>query len=111
MDIQILSIKTIKKLEKMVSSRVEREHVTLGIKKNPNKFKIYNLIADKKNYWPSLALTLDTEEDFILIKKVINYFNKKKKPYFTCQDVIRLLKTKKKWISINNHILRKSNKL
>jgi spore coat polysaccharide biosynthesis protein SpsF (cytidylyltransferase family) len=111
MDIQIFSIKTIKKLEKMVSSKIEREHVTLGIKKNPKKFKIYNLIADKKNYWPSLALTLDTKQDFILIKKVLNYFNKKKKPFFSCQDVIRLLKTKKKWLSINKHILRESNEL
>lgn len=111
MDVQVFSTKTLIKLEKIVSSKLEREHVTLGIKKNPSKFKIYNLIADKKIYWPSLALTLDTNEDFELIKKVINHFKKKRKPFFSCEDIIKLLKIKKTWTLINNHIPRESNKL
>ena len=48
----------------------EREHVTPYIYNNPKSFKILN-IQNKKNL-SHLRWTLDTKEDLILIKKIIN---------------------------------------
>ena len=109
MDAHVFSFNTLKKIEKLCKTKNEREHVTLGIKKNFKIFKIYNLKAENKNFWPSLALTLDTIEDFILIKKVISHFNKKKNYFFSCTDAIKFLKKKKNLVKINQHIKRISN--
>ena len=110
MDVQVFSYETIKKNFKNVKSKIEKEHVTLGIKNNPKKFKIKNIIAPKKFFWPDLGLTLDEKQDFILLKKIINHFNKKNKSFFDLKDVINLLKNKKKkWIKINSHVIRKGD--
>tara|TARA_S200000501_G_scaffold377330_2_gene435323 strand:+ start:1645 stop:2382 length:738 start_codon:yes stop_codon:yes gene_type:complete len=109
MDVQIFNFNTLKKMIKLAKGKLEKEHVTLSIKKNPKKFKIKNIIAKKKLFWPQLGLTLDQKEDFDLLKKLIVYFEKKKY-FFECYDVINLLKTKKKnWASINHHIKRKGD--
>lgn len=109
MDAHVFSFNTLKKIEKLCKTRNEREHVTLGIKKKNRIFKIYNLRAEKKNFWPSLALTLDTIEDFILIKKVISHFNKRKNYFFSCSDAIKFLEKKNEFVKINQHIKRESN--
>lgn len=111
MDAHVFHFKTLEKNFKMVSKRIEKEHVTLGIKNNSKKFKIKNLIAPKKLFWPELGLTLDEREDFILIRKLILYFKKQKKLFFDCRDIINLLKYKKVgWVDINSHIIRKGDK-
>ena len=109
MDAHIISIKTLEKIDKICNSKREREHVTLGIKRNSKKFKIYNLKAPRNLFWPSLALTLDVKKDFILIKKIIDHFYKQKKYYFSCKEVVQLLRKKRNWVKINSKIKRVSN--
>lgn len=111
MDFQILNFNTLKKNFEISKKRLEQEHVTLGIKRNSNLFKIKNLMASKNLFWPELGLTLDEKEDFILIKKIILYFKKKNKNYFNCRNIINLLRKKKNnWIKINSHIVRKGDR-
>ncbi|WP_440911610.1 cytidylyltransferase domain-containing protein [Candidatus Pelagibacter sp.] len=109
MDFQIFNFNTLKKNFKISKKRLEQEHVTLGIKRNSNQFKIKNLVASKNLFWPELGLTLDEKEDFILIKKIILYFKNKNKNYFNCSNIINLLKKKNNWIKINSHIIRKGD--
>ena len=52
-----------------------------------------------------MGLTLDEKKDYILLKKIIEYFGKKN-PYFGCEEIIKLLNKKKKWKSINNKVNR-----
>ena len=109
MDVQVFNFRTLEKAFKIANTPLEKEHVTLTIKKNPNKFKIKNIISNKKLYWPELGLTLDQIEDYTLIKKILLYFNKKKY-FFSCGDIIELLKKRKKyWLKINEHVFRKGD--
>ncbi|MDA7733819.1 NTP transferase domain-containing protein [Candidatus Pelagibacter sp.] len=109
MDVQIFNFKTLEKTFKIAKSNLEKEHVTLAIKKNPKKFKIKNIVAKNSLFWPELGLTLDQKEDFELIKKILIYFGSKKY-FFGCVDVINLLKTKKKlWLKINKDVIRKGD--
>jgi spore coat polysaccharide biosynthesis protein SpsF len=109
MDVQVFNFRTLAKAYKIANTSLEREHVTLAIKKNSNKFKIKNIIANKNFFWPELGLTLDQREDYILIKNIFLYFSKKKY-FFSCQDIIKLLKGRKKsWLKINAHVLRKGD--
>lgn len=109
MDVHVFSFSTLKYINKNCTTSFEREHVTLGIKKNSKKLRIHNVISQKKTYWPELGLTLDEFQDFLLIKKIIEYFYKKKKYLFSCLDVVSLLRRKKKWQSINSSVKRKGD--
>ena len=59
----------------------------------------------KKNYWPELGVTLDEKKDYLLIKKIIEFFYTKNY-FFGCEDIIKLVR-KKKWFKINETVNRK----
>ena len=52
-----------------------------------------------------MGVALDEKKDYLLIKKIINYFYNKKY-FFECVDIISLVK-EKKWIKINQNVNRK----
>lgn len=81
----------------------QREHVTLYIRDNPDKFKLCNVRNDKD--LSSLRWTLDEEEDFIFINEVYkNLFHKDS--FFTMEDVIQLLNEKPELLDINSKFTR-----
>ena len=105
MDVQIFDLNALKKTIKQTKNKIELEHVGLYQMRNPKKFKTINMIAPKNLFFPLLGLTLDEKKDYILLKKIIEYFGKKN-PYFTCEEIIRLLSHKKKWNKINSGVKR-----
>ncbi len=109
MDVHVFPIKTLIKNKKLVNNDLEKEHVTLGIKNRPHIFRIKNIIANKNLFWPELGLTLDQKEDFNLIKKIFLYFDSKKNYFFSCKEIISLLKKKKNWLKINKNVIRKGD--
>lgn len=109
MDVQIFRKKTILKALNLAKTRLQKEHVTLAIKQNSMKFKILNFKSPKNVFFPKLGLTLDQKEDFNLIKKILSYFLDKKYFFFTCLDIINLLKDKPNWIKINEHVKRRGD--
>ena len=81
----------------------QREHVTLYIRDNPNKFKLGNVKNDKD--LSCLRWTLDEKEDFIFIREVYKYlFNKDS--FFTMEDIIQLLNEKPELLDINSKFTR-----
>jgi len=105
MDVNVIKAKALYKTKLFAKTKSYKEHVTLFIKDNPKIFKIKNFIADKKNYWPELGVTLDEKKDYLLLRRIINYFYTKKY-FFECNDIIKIVR-KKNWISINNVVIRK----
>jgi spore coat polysaccharide biosynthesis protein SpsF len=106
MDVQVYNYQALRKSYSLTRSMVDKEHVTLHIRKNPNKFKILNIVAPSELHYPNLGLTLDYYQDFILIKKLINFFNKKKNYYFTCEDILKIYKKNKFFFKINKKMKR-----
>jgi len=106
MDVQVYSSKVLKKSYKMTNSKEDREHVTLHIRRNPKIFKIINVLSPEDLFFPKLSLTLDYYKDYILIKKIIEYFDRKKNTYFSCDDVLKLYKNNKKLFQINKGLKR-----
>lgn len=110
MDVQVFSFKSLKKCNSISTSPLEREHVTLGLRRRPEIFKPINIIAPKNLFWPSLGLTLDEKKDYIFLRKIIEYFDRIKHKNFSCYDVIKLLKKNKKyWLRINQKVKRKGD--
>lgn len=81
----------------------QREHVTLYIRDNPDKFKLGNVKNNKD--LSSLRWTLDEKEDFIFINEIYkNLFDKDS--FFTMEDIVHLLKEKPELLDINSKFSR-----
>tara|TARA_Y100000591_G_C21771079_1_gene665594 strand:+ start:136 stop:909 length:774 start_codon:yes stop_codon:yes gene_type:complete len=105
MDINIFKLNALEKAYKLTKSKIDREHVTFFFRRNKKIFSQINIVSDENLYWPELGLTIDQKEDYVLIKKIIEFFGKKN-IYFECKDIISLLKKKKKWSKINKKVKR-----
>lgn len=106
MSCQVFSTETLRKSESMTDDPLDREHVTLHIKRHPNFFPPIYLVPNKFYYWPGLALTLDEKDDYKLLRRIIEFFGHSN-PYFGCIEVIDLLRKHPEWIEMNRHIKRK----
>ena len=106
MDVQVFSLHSIKKSYSLVTSELDREHVSSHMARNNQLFKQLNLKAPKKLFWPDLGLTLDQKEDYKLIKNIFEYFNDLNAD-FNCFDIIEYLRNNKKLLNINSHVIRK----
>ena len=101
-DVEIFDFETLKKTFKDAKQESEREHVTLYIKKNKDKFKIKNF--SHSTNLSNLRLTLDEEDDFKLISNVTNLM--KDKYFFDLKDVEKLYKKKPELFKLNSQITR-----
>jgi len=108
MDVQVFALDTLIRSEAMTSDPLDREHVTLHIRNNPQIFSHLHLVAPPEQHWPDLGLTLDEQNDFDLLKAVIENFHDTK-PNFSCLDVVRFLRANPNLVAINNDVIRKGN--
>ncbi len=72
---EILSLDLLRKINSLDIDEKYREHVTLYIWKNKNKFKIHSLKADTNLAYPNLKFDIDTLEDLKKIKNLVKKFN------------------------------------
>jgi len=108
MDVQVFSLKTLENSYNMTNDKLDREHVTLHIRNNPEIFSHINVVAPPEIFNPDLGLTLDEKDDFILIKKIFEKFHNENK-YFSCLEILNYLEENKHLYLINKHIKRKGN--
>ena len=106
MDVQVLSLNALKRSASMTKNAVDREHVTLHIRNNPDLFSHLNLVAPPELFWPDLGLTLDEEADYELLTRIIQYFGPNQL-LFSCLEVVQLLKENPDWVLINQSVERK----
>ncbi len=100
LDTEIFSFLSLKKAHVEAKKNFEREHVTPYLYKT-NKFLVGNVTYEKdvSNYrW-----TVDTNEDFELIKKIIENIYPQNE-LFSLEDLLELMIKFPKWTNINNHI-------
>jgi spore coat polysaccharide biosynthesis protein SpsF len=106
MDTQVFALETLKRSAALTNDPLDREHVTLHICNHPDLFRHVTLVAPPDLYWPELGLTLDERDDYELLKNLIEYFGPSKS-YFSCREIIKLLRTRPEWVAINRGVRRK----
>lgn len=111
MGCQVYKTSALNKSFKLIKKKDEYEHVTLCMRRNTNIFRQVNISPLTEYTFPDLAVTLDEYQDFLLIKKIIEHFFKKKKMLFDCRDVINFVKSKKSLLMLNASIQRVDNTL
>ncbi|MDQ0221214.1 acylneuraminate cytidylyltransferase [Peribacillus cavernae] len=104
LDTEVFSFEALNKAYQESILPKDREHVTAYFYTNPDLFKIQG-IKNEYNYG-SYRWTVDTEEDFELIRLILSELYNPNK-LFLLEDVIKLLKAHPEWNDINAHIEQK----
>jgi spore coat polysaccharide biosynthesis protein SpsF len=104
MNVEVINFAALEYADNHSTSFSEREHVTPYLHQNSAKFNI-----TKKNLVESygeIRVTVDVEEDFLLVKKILETLYSVNK-YFTCEDLIKFYKKNKALFRINSEVEQK----
>jgi len=102
LDIQVYKTEA---LAKTIDLFFPTQHVGWNIAQHPDVFNIRNWYAPSNLYWPELGLTLDTPEDYELLKILFDEFGEVTD--FQVEDVLSFLVENPKLIEINKKVRRK----
>ncbi|NLM36623.1 MAG: NTP transferase domain-containing protein [Firmicutes bacterium] len=107
MDTEVFSYRALKEAFEEATDQAEREHVTIFIKRHPERYKIKTLTYEQD--YSHHRWTVDTPEDFALIEKILTALYPVN-PQFTLEDCLALLAEHPEWAKINAHIKQKTVK-
>jgi len=108
MDTQVISFEALKSSASMTNHPLDREHVSRFIWQHPEFFSCINLIAPPSLYWPELGLTLDEENDYKLLVKIIEALAPSNS-LFSCHEIISYLRASPSLLEINKAVVRKGD--
>lgn len=103
LDVEILMFSALEDAWKNAKLKTEREHVTVYLWSNPDKFnsKSIEYTKDLSNY----RVTIDEPEDFIVVEQIINALYKENE-LFHMQEIIEFLDSHPEIFQINQGIIR-----
>ena len=104
MDTQVIRFKALERSENSTIDQLEREHSTLHLIRNPDLFSLLNFAAPTSMQWPKLGLTLDENEDFILINKIVSHFHPRLD--FRLEEIMKYLNENPNLIKVNSKVMR-----
>lgn len=103
-DTEVFPFQTLENAYLNSTSELEREHVTPYIYQHPGLFRIGQVLNDIDN--SNYRFTVDTKEDFILIKKIITALYMENN-IFRNKDIMNLLEKHGDWEEINKDVIQK----
>lgn len=89
-DTQVFPVKVLDEVNRITNDPTDHEHVSLYIYRHPEKYRLGNWRAPEELYHPELEITLDTPEDYELIKNIYERLYPVN-PDFSALDVVRLM--------------------
>jgi len=106
-DVDVFSVKILKKIGKLAISDYNKEHITTFMLENPGMFKIEYYEVPEGLYRPNYRLCVDEESDLLLVKKIFDYF--KPREDFTAREIISYLDNNPKTAEINKNVRQENN--
>lgn len=88
MSVEIINTSFYERIYPKITNSSDKEHVTKYIYNNIKNYNFYNYKSENKKY-ENVKLSLDTEKDFNIIKKIINIFKKDHRQY-NIDDIVDL---------------------
>lgn len=105
LDVEIFTKAALEIALKEAKTMAEKEHVTPYFYQHPEKFRLENYLYENdesRHRW-----TVDTKEDFELIKRMLDALYPIK-PDFNLKDMLDLIKKHPDWEALNQHVEQKS---
>lgn len=107
LDTQVFATSVLEEVARLTDDPVDHEHVSLYIYEHPERFKLHNVESDlPEEYW-DFRLTVDTAEDFELVRRIYEELYPAN-PAFTIQDIVSLFQRQPALRNINQHISQKA---
>ncbi|MDD5617607.1 MAG: glycosyltransferase family protein [Candidatus Omnitrophica bacterium] len=106
LDVEVFSAKLLDEVSKITADPFHREHVTLYIYENPQKYKITVITAKSDECYPELRTCVDEEADLRFVRKVYEELYPAN-PNFLTRDIIDLAKKNPEIASINTVVRQK----
>lgn len=88
LDVEVVSAAALQAVGRESADAPEREHVTLGIYRQPDRFVIENVVDPSGRDHSDLRWTVDTAEDFAFVSQVFEYLHPQE---FEYEDVLALV--------------------
>ncbi len=105
MDTEVFSFQVLEEAFKEANKQPDREHVTPFIHRQPERYSL-GCVTYGENC-SQYRWTVDTPEDFELIKRIIESLYPIK-PDFSLEDCLKLLSEYPQWSDINAHVKQKN---
>jgi len=107
LDVEVFSTKLLDEISRLTNDRFHREHVTLYIYENKDKYKISAITAEPDENCPELRLCVDTQEDLDFVREVYRNLSSKN-PNFLAKDIVALVKKRPELARMNINARQKS---
>jgi spore coat polysaccharide biosynthesis protein SpsF len=101
--VQVFPTIVLEEVARLTDSPVDREHVSLYIYEHPERFALKNVESGLPEKCWGYRLTLDTPEDYALIREIYEELYPKN-PAFLLRDVLELLERRLELLSLNQSI-------
>lgn len=101
-DIEVISLKTLKKIFQLTKDPIHLEHVVSFISEKPGLFKIKVEKAPSKLSRPDLRVCVDEPPDLILVRKIFEHF--KPREDFTTEEIVNYLNENPEILAVNKNI-------
>lgn len=98
--VQVFPVKVLEEVNSLTDDPKDHEHVSLYIYNHPEKYRLKNYPASGDLYWPELIITLDTAQDYKLIKIIFEELYPKN-PEFTVYDIVKFLRHRPELVTLN----------
>jgi spore coat polysaccharide biosynthesis protein SpsF len=90
MDVQVFATDLLEEIAKLTQDGADREHVSLYIYSHPEKYRLLNVKAPPEQARPELRLTIDTEEDYRVVRAIFEALYPRKND-FGLSDILTFL--------------------
>jgi len=105
MDVEVFTVDALEDSNRLAKDQSIREHGTLYIRQNHERYSVENLEAPEELNRPDLYLGMDTEEDLLVIRKVVEEFGLRMD--YSLSEIIEFLDQNKEISLINKGVFRK----
>jgi spore coat polysaccharide biosynthesis protein SpsF len=102
LDTEVMRIDVLERAWREDSNPAWREHVTPYIYRNPDRFRIHNVLSQVD--YSAMRWTVDATEDLTFVRQIYDYFDH---DGFSWHEVLKVLEEHPEWLEINRHIQQK----
>lgn len=107
MEVQVFPVRVLAEAAESTTDLADREHVSLYIYRHPKKYRLLNVTSNLPPQAAGYRLTVDTIEDFSLVKEIYERLYPLK-PDFGITDILELLERQPHLAEINKEVYDKA---